>query len=65
MLLFIRIVEFGWLLVAVFSIHGIYSNINGGNKLYLFCFTLVVSVFMFYLRRKKRIEYQKKREVDQ
>ena len=63
MLLFFRIVELGWLLVAIFSIHGIYSNINQNNtRLYIFCFTLIASVFMFFLRRNKRIEYQKKKD---
>lgn len=61
----VRIVEIMWLVIAAVSTFEIFARWNTArNESYLFMAFLALSIFMFYFRRRTRLNYEKRRNND-
>ena len=61
----VRIVEIMWLVIAAVSAYEIFARWNTERQnAYMFLAFLVLSVFMFYFRRRSRLRYEAKHKTD-
>ncbi len=60
----LRIVELGWLTVAAISLYEILMHWDVHHtRFYIFIATFTAGLFMFFFRRKRRLNYQKRHRV--
>ncbi|HLU51218.1 MAG TPA: DUF6526 family protein [Flavobacteriaceae bacterium] len=60
---FLKIFELVYLVIFIISTYEVYSTWNSDrNRAYLFLIFAVVSLFMFFFRRKYRQKFQKRKQ---
>ena len=57
----LRVVEWGWLVVASLSLYEVVVRWGTfDDKFYIFAASLAIALFMFFLRRNNRLAYRKR-----